>query len=118
MTTEERFERIEHVTAGLADQALRDREENRQLWRDTQAQIRDLATQTTELSARTMELTAAMISLTRQMGEVTIKLRDTGDTISRLAQDSHDRDAALNAPIEKLASAVGDLISAQRPPQR
>src|SRR5579884_510846 len=110
MTTEERFQRIEHVTAGLADQSLRDREENCQLWRDTQAQIRDLATQTTELSARTMELTAAMISLTRHVG----KLRDTGDTITRLAQDSHDRDAALNARIEKLTSAAGDLISAQR----
>lgn len=100
------------------EERLQRTEENRQLWRDTQAQIRDLTTQTTELSARTMELTAAMISLTRQMGEVTIKLRDTGDTITRLAQDSHDRDAALNARIEKLASAVGDLISAQRPPQR
>jgi ABC-type transporter Mla subunit MlaD len=59
-----------------------------------------------------------MISLTRQLGEVTIKLRDTGDAITRLAQDAHDREAALGDRVEKLASAIGDLIAAQRPPQR
>jgi hypothetical protein len=43
MTIEERFERIEHVTAGLAEAYRKDREENRQLWRDTNRQIERLA---------------------------------------------------------------------------
>jgi len=33
MTAEERFERIEHVTAGLAEERRKDREEFRALWR-------------------------------------------------------------------------------------
>jgi hypothetical protein len=39
MTTEERFERIEHVTAELFEQFRMEREENRQLWRNSQRQI-------------------------------------------------------------------------------
>ncbi len=42
MTTEERFERIEHVTAGLAEERRKDREEFRALWRDTQLQLNEL----------------------------------------------------------------------------
>ena len=33
MTTDERIERIEHVTLGLAEERRKDREESRQLWR-------------------------------------------------------------------------------------
>jgi hypothetical protein len=33
MTTDERFERIEHVTLGLAEERRKDREESCQLWR-------------------------------------------------------------------------------------
>jgi hypothetical protein len=33
MTTEERFERIDYVTAGLAEERRKDREEFRGLWR-------------------------------------------------------------------------------------
>lgn len=36
MTIEERFERIEHLTAGMAEERRKDREENKSLWRDTQ----------------------------------------------------------------------------------
>jgi len=43
MTTDERFERIEHVTAGLAEDRRKDREEFRALWRDTQRQLDQLA---------------------------------------------------------------------------
>lgn len=42
MTHEERFERIEHVTAGLAEERKRDRDEFRALWRNTQRQLNDL----------------------------------------------------------------------------
>ena len=36
---DERVSRLEHYTAGLDDQARRDREESRQLWRETQQEI-------------------------------------------------------------------------------
>jgi hypothetical protein len=43
MTVDERFERIEHVTLGLAEERRKDREEFRSLWRDTQRQFDRLA---------------------------------------------------------------------------
>jgi len=43
MTTEERFERIEHITASIAEERRKDREEFRQLWRDTQRHINELS---------------------------------------------------------------------------
>ena len=114
MTSEERLQPIEHVTAGLADQALHDREENRQIWRDTQRQL-------DTLSGRTLELSAAMIDLRRQMGELTgqmtdlaVKQRETSDAVGRLTQESRD----ANARVEALTSAIGAWIPAQPwPPQ-
>ena len=44
MTNEEWFERIEHVPAGLAEQRRQDREEYRELWRETERQIQALTT--------------------------------------------------------------------------
>src|SRR5215831_3588548 len=62
MTIEERFERIEHVTAGLAEERRKDREENRQIWRDTQ----------------------------RQINELTLKIADTNDSIARLGEETRE----------------------------
>jgi hypothetical protein len=39
MTIDERFERLEHYTVGLGEQARKEREESRQLWRETQHEI-------------------------------------------------------------------------------
>jgi hypothetical protein len=100
MTTEERFERIEHVTAGLAEERRKDREEYRQLWRDTQ----------------------------RQINELTFKIADTNDAISRLADETQKSidlmakdnarfaaetraaDQALRERIEALVSAIGQIL--------
>ena len=76
MTIEERFERIEHVTAGLAEERRKDREEFRQLWRDTQ----------------------------RQINELTLKVADTNDTITRLAEESREADQRLRERIDSLAA--------------
>jgi uncharacterized protein YlxW (UPF0749 family) len=51
MTTEERFERIEHVTAGLAEDRRKDREEFRTLWRDTQRQLEQLTSRVDSIAA-------------------------------------------------------------------
>ncbi len=96
MTTEERFERIEHVTAGLVEQAKLDREENRTLWRDTQRQINDLTGKLGELTVRVDETSTQVGGLAHQ--------------VDRLILHSAERDAALQKRIDGLGSAIGDLI--------
>ena len=84
MTIEERFERIEHITAGLAEEHRRDHEENRQLWHDTQRQINELAV---------------------RLNDLTIKVADTNDAIVRLAEESRAADRQLGDRIDALVSA-------------
>lgn len=93
MAAEERIDRIEHITAGLAKERRKDREEYRQLWRDTQ----------------------------RQINELTLKIADTNDAISRLADETRNNidrlaketraaDQALQARVEALVSAIGQTL--------
>jgi archaellum component FlaC len=107
MTVEERFERIEHVTAALAEERRKDREDYRQFWRDTQ----------------------------RQINELTLKIADTNDTVTRLgekidrlADESREADRRLGeridetnrelkARIEALVSAIGIFMSKPSNPQ-
>lgn len=100
MTTEERFERIEHVTAGLAEQARKDREENRQLWRDTQRQINELALRMGELTMR--------------VNDLGMKIADTNDAITRLGEESRAADQQLRERIDSMVSAIGELIRTPR----
>src|ERR1017187_1630430 len=103
MTAEERFARIEHVTAALVEERRKDREEYRQLWRDTQRQIAEL---------------------TLKIADTNDKIADTNDTVTRLAEDltrqiraSDERAKAaeqeLRDRISALVSAIGQFI--QRP---
>ncbi len=96
MTIEERFERIEHVTAGLSEERRKDREEYRQLWRETQ----------------------------RELHELTLKIADTNDTVARLAdetqkkidrlaEESRAADKRLGERIEALVSAIGQYLAKQ-----
>jgi len=101
MTTEERLDRIEHVTAGMAEERRKDREEDRQLWRDTQRQIN-------ELSARTL-----------QMGD---ELRYAIDRMAEESRAAHkrleDADERLHQRIDGLTTAIGQLITRMGiPPQ-
>ena len=82
MTIEERFERIEHVTAGLAEERRKDREENRQIWRETQ----------------------------RQINELTLKIADTNDTITRLAEESREADRRLAEESREADRRLGQRI--------
>ena len=52
MTTEERLDRIEHLTAGLAEERRKGREEYRQSWRETQKQLNELAGRVNELNSK------------------------------------------------------------------
>jgi uncharacterized protein YlxW (UPF0749 family) len=93
VTTEERFARIEHYTAGWAEERRKDREEFRMLWRETQ----------------------------RQLNELTLKIADTNDAITRmaeetqkkfdrLAEESRAADQQLRERIDSLVSAIGALL--------
>jgi hypothetical protein len=94
MTIDERFERIEHVTAGLPEERRKDREKNRQLRRDTQ----------------------------RHIYQLTLKIADTNDAIARLAEESQKKidhlaeesraaDQRLGDRIDALVSAIGKLLA-------
>ena len=87
MTIEERFEPIEHYTAGMAEERRKDREEARQLWRDTQ----------------------------RHLNELTLKLADTNDVVTRLAEESLAADKKLGERIDSLVSGIGELLRTLRP---
>ena len=86
MTIEERFERIEHVTAGLAEERRKDREEYRQLWRETQRHLNDL----------------------------TFKIADTNDTIARMGDELRAADRRLGERLEPLVSAMGEFLAKQK----
>jgi chromosome segregation ATPase len=94
MTIDERFERIEHVTAGLAEERRKDREENRQLWRNTQRQI-------DELGAKIERFAEESRAADKRLEE----------KIERLAEESRAADKRLGERIESLVSAVGKALA-------
>lgn len=91
MTTEERFAQLEHYMAGLSEERRRDREEYRQLWRDTQRQLNDLALKTNEL---------------------TLKVADTNDAVNRYIDESRQSDQRLAERIEAVDQRLGQRIEA------
>ncbi len=89
MTPEERFGRIEHVTASLAEERRKDREEYRQLWRETQRQINANSAAIGELRITIAELRDA--------------IRANGDRAQHAEQELRDRIAAMVSGIGELA---------------
>jgi hypothetical protein len=104
VTIEERFERIEHITAGLAEESRRDREENRQLWRDTQRQINDLGRKIAETNDTIIRLGDEMRAADRRLEE----------RIDQMAERSEQADKRLGERIESLVSAMGEFLSKQK----
>jgi hypothetical protein len=102
MTIDERLSRIEHVTAGLDEQWRKDRQENRQLWRETQRQIDDLS----------RKVNAA---ITRLADESLAADQRLEDKINRLAEESREADRLLGLRIESLVSAIGQFLTRQNP---
>ena len=94
MTTEERLDRIEHVTAALAEERRKDREDYRQLWRDTQRQITE-----TNRSVANLSLTVANLA---------DQLRDSDERAKAAEQELRER-------VTTLVSAIGELLP--RPPK-
>ena len=104
MTTEERFERIEHVTAGLAEERCRDREEFRQLWRDTQRQINDVATHLNVLTVKVADMHD-------RLGE---RIERLAEESRAAAQESRAADQRLEQRIESMVSGIGEFMRQQR----
>lgn len=77
MNHEERFEPIEDVIVGLAEQRRQDREEYRQLWRDTERQLRE------------------------SIRDTNGAIRNTNEAITRFAEESRAADAKLGRRIQK-----------------
>jgi len=50
MTSEERLDRIEHLTAGWIEQSKKEHQENRELWRQTQEQMAETDRRIRELA--------------------------------------------------------------------
>jgi hypothetical protein len=100
MTIEERFERIEHVTAGLAEERRKDREEFRALWRDTQRQLNELTIRVVEVDDR---LGARIGELAEQAA-----LRD---------RETDRRFRETDSRIDKLVIAIGEWMARQPNPQ-
>jgi hypothetical protein len=98
MTTEERFERIEHVTAALVEERRKDREDYRRLGRDTQQLIAE---------------TNATIA---RMGEQSMAAdRRLEDKLDRLAEEAREQDRKLGERIDALVSAIGVFLAKQNP---
>ncbi len=103
MTIDERFERIEHVTAGLAEERRKDREEYRQLWRDTQKQFAEANAAITRLAE---ESRAADQRLEK-------RIEDSDKRMAKLAEESREADRRLGERIDSLVSAMGEWIAKQ-----
>jgi len=93
MTDAERFERIENITAAIAEDRRKDRDEYKALWRDTQRRI--------DANARAIaQITAATAENARELSELRLLIRD-------LAEDTNHR-------IQALVSAIGALAQQRR----
>src|SRR5215469_5948430 len=100
MTIEERFDRIEHFTASLAEDRRKDREEYKSLWRDTQRRMDEFAAGMVELRHNLNLLTV----------ETRLKFEETDDRLRQYAAESRAEGKALNERIAALVSAMGAYI--------
>jgi uncharacterized coiled-coil DUF342 family protein len=101
VTTEERLDRIEHITATLSEERRKDREEYKMLWRGTQRQIDDLAVETRRLGDR-------IDQLGDRLGE---RIDQLGERIDQFATESRAADKQLGEGIESLVSAIGLFLN-------
>jgi hypothetical protein len=96
MTIDERFERLEHYTAGLGEQVRKDREEQGQLCRETQHEI-------LSISRKLNDLTDQFLLFQREAAE-----RDR--KIDERFRETDERFRRTDARIDALVSAIGEFI--------
>ncbi len=94
MTTEERLDRIEHLTAGIAEERRKDREEYKGLWRDTQRQLNEMGTRILQMSEETQDADRRLEA-----------------RILQLAEESRAANKQLEERIAALVSGFGEFIA-------
>jgi len=104
MSTDERLDRIEHVTAALAEERRKDREEYKALWRENQRQMTELGSGLNELRRQVSDLAV----------ETCLRFDQVADDIQRLATENRE----TNKRIDALISGIGEFIRTYRPPQQ
>jgi predicted nucleic acid-binding Zn-ribbon protein len=97
MTTEERLDRIEHWTAGIAEERRKDRAEYKALWRDTQRQLN-------EVGIRLVQLSEADASLEARIAQLAEESRAANKELQTANKELQDRIAAL-------VSGFGEFIA-------
>jgi chromosome segregation ATPase len=100
MTSEERLDRIEHLTAGIAEERRKDREEYKALWRDTQRQLN-------EVSVRLVQLSEADSRLEARIEQLAEESRAANKEMQAANKDLQERIAAL-------VSGFGKFIAENR----
>jgi hypothetical protein len=103
MTTEQRLDRIEHLTAGIAEERRKDRDEYKALWRDTQERIN-------RADERMSRMADAVAKVALDVDRLAIETRLR---IAELAEESRAADEKLGSRIEALVSAIGQFIARQ-----
>jgi hypothetical protein len=112
MTIDERFERIEHWTAGLAEERRKDGEEYKALWRNTEQKF-------DKLSALTLQFAEESRAEDRRLTALIEKFaQESRDADERLRARMEEADRSLQARIESLVSGFGEFISKMAPQQR
>ena len=104
MTVEERFERPEHFTAGMWEEQRRQREEDRQLWRDTQRQINELSVRMIQWAE---ESRAEDRRLKERLEQYAAESRAADE---KLREAMRELDERLGARIDALVSAMGQFL--------
>ena len=93
MTTEERFDSIENLTAGISEERRKDREEYKSLW----ARVLQMSEETQEADSR---LEARITQLAEE----------SRTSITQLAQESRAANKLLEERIASLVSGFGEFM--------
>jgi predicted RNase H-like nuclease (RuvC/YqgF family) len=110
MTSDERFERIEHINASIAEERRRDREEYKALWRDSERQMTDLRGNVSQLATEVSHLAGNI----RQLAvETRLRNEELRDLIDQQGREFRAADKQLGGRIESLVSAIGQFIARQ-----
>src|ERR1700691_1487719 len=107
MTIEERFERIEHYTAGMAEERRKDREEYKALWRETQNHLNELSSRMAQWAEQSV---AADVRLEKRIADPADQSRETNQRLRELGE-------ATDARIAALVSAIGQHVRQGHPQQ-
>ena len=100
MTIDERFERLEHFTAGWADQFRQEQAETRQLWRKTDEQINALSEQFARFQREAAE----------RSREIDERFRQTDAHIQTVVSAIGASNRAADERIQSLVSVIGQFI--------